>query len=85
MEGNYLEYNPNIKNGINETNEPNETSEICETKPNLPIKPEEMTLEEIYEEFWEFISDDNPEFKELIIKDKKRRSKSKIPSISYHP
>ena len=82
LEGNYLEYNPNIKNGTNETNE---TSEICETKPNLPIKPEEMTLEEIYEEFWEFISDDNPEFKELVIKDKKRRSKSKIPSISYHP
>ena len=48
-------------------------------------KPKEMTLEEIYEEFWEFISDDNPEFKELVIKDKKRRSKSKIPSISYHP
>ena len=76
LEGNYLEYNPNIKNGTNETNE---------TKANLPIKPKEMTLEEIYEEFWEFISDDNPEFKELIIKDKKRRSKSKFSSISYHP
>jgi len=88
LESNYLEYNPNIKNGTNETNESNEsneTSENSETKANLPIKPKEMTLEEIYEEFWEFISDENPEFKELIIKDKKRRSKSTISSISYHP
>ena len=32
-----------------------------------------MTLEEIYEEFWEFVDEDNPEFQEFIIKDKRRK------------
>ena len=76
MEGNHIEYNPKTLN---------RTNEINETKDKVPIKPKEMTLEDIYEEFWEFIPDDNPEFKELIIKDKKRRSISKFSSVSYYP
>jgi hypothetical protein len=35
---------------------------------------QDMTLEEIYNEFWEYIDDDNETFRELIIKDKKRRN-----------
>ena len=31
-----------------------------------------MSNEEIYEEFWEFIADDNAEFQEFILKDKRR-------------
>ena len=38
-----------------------------------------MTLKEIYEEFWEFIDDENEFFHEFIIKDN-RRQKSSINS-----
>ena len=33
----------------------------------------EMTLEEIYDEFWDLFNDDNEEFKEFIIKDERRK------------
>jgi len=40
----------------------------------------EMTLKEIYEEFWEFIDDNNEEFKKFIQTDKRRKElKSKDP------
>lgn len=32
-----------------------------------------MSLKEIYEEFWEFIEEDNEEFREFIIKDNRRK------------
>jgi hypothetical protein len=76
LEGNHLEYCPKITD---------KTIEKEGKEANFSIHQKEMTLEEIYEEFWEFIPDDNPEFKEFIIKDKKRRSKSKIFSTSYYP
>ncbi|MFX1394485.1 MAG: hypothetical protein ACFFAH_13045 [Promethearchaeota archaeon] len=64
LEGNHLEYKPNkIENhNINRKDD-----------GDLSNKNKEMELQEIYEEFWEFIDDDNHEFKEFIIKDKKRR------------
>jgi len=64
LEGNHLEYKPNKieNNNINRKDE-----------EDLFNKNKEMGLQEIYEEFWEFIDDDNPEFKEFIVKDKKRR------------
>lgn len=64
LEGNYLEYKPKKVKNIHMNNEPEKI---------VSNERKEMTLEEIYEEFWEFIDDDNPEFKEFIIKDKKRR------------
>jgi len=64
LEGNYLEYKPKKVKKIHMNSEP-EKIVSNETK--------EMTLKEIYEEFWEFIDDNNPEFKDFIIKDKKRR------------
>ncbi|TFG22656.1 MAG: hypothetical protein EU532_14190 [Promethearchaeota archaeon] len=36
-------------------------------------KNKEITLEDIYNEFWEFIDDDNLEFKKFIINDPRRR------------
>jgi len=33
----------------------------------------EKNLKKIYNEFWEFIDDDNLEFKELILKDNRRK------------
>ena len=63
LEGNYLEYNPK---------ESRKTIENFEGNNDISIK-QEMTLEEIYEEFWEFIDDENYEFREFIIKDKRRK------------
>lgn len=64
LEGNYLEYRP--KN--------NKKSQLNEQKRESSVMGNrEMSLEEIYEEFWEFIDDENYEFKELILKDVTRR------------
>jgi len=64
LEGNYLEYRPkNKKNPILDERK----------RETLVMGNNEMSLEEIYEEFWEFIDDDNYEFKELILKDVTRR------------
>lgn len=71
LEGNYLEYMPkNNKNPM--LNENKREISVMENK--------EMSLEEIYEEFWEFIDDDNYEFRELILKDGTRRKALKSES-----
>ncbi|GAH02345.1 unnamed protein product, partial [marine sediment metagenome] len=41
-----------------------------------------MTLQEIYEEFWEFIDDRNEIFRKFIIKDKKRRTLLRMRDLS---
>ena len=56
-EGNYLEYKPRKSKIQNSNNQ----------------KKKEMTLKDIYEEFWEFIDDDNEEFSEFIKNDVRRR------------
>ena len=65
MEGNYIEYSPKnlSSNDLSASSRRNNDSVIRK----------EMTLEQIYELFWDLIDDNNREFKELIIKDKKRR------------
>ena len=70
IEGNYIEYLPKekINNKFLRNPKSNEESKLRER---------DMTLEEIYDIFWEFIDDDNREFKELIIKDKNRRKSLK--------
>ncbi|MFX0048841.1 MAG: hypothetical protein ACFE8G_11845, partial [Candidatus Hermodarchaeota archaeon] len=45
-------------------------------------KKNKMTLEEIYEEFWEFIDDNNEIFRRFIIKDNKRRTKFKMRALA---
>ncbi|MFX1259879.1 MAG: hypothetical protein ACFFAN_18675 [Promethearchaeota archaeon] len=64
LEGNYLEYNPKKK--LNRIEYSKNAKQIFEKKVI-------MHLEQIYEEFWEFIEDDNYIFREFILKDKKRR------------
>ncbi len=59
LEGNFVEYQ------LKKTNIP------IESKNSKP-KSKKMTLEEIYKEFWEYIDDDNQEFKEFIQKDTRR-------------
>ncbi|MFX1316941.1 MAG: hypothetical protein ACFE9T_13850 [Promethearchaeota archaeon] len=53
IEGNYIEYNP-IKS---------------KTENEKIQKKNKMTLKDIYEEFWEFIDEDNQEFSEFIKND----------------
>ena len=78
LEGNFVEYNPNkIKeNHIKEVSleKPlKENEKTVDDEIRLSEVKKEKTLEEIYEEFWEFIDDDNYEFKVFIINDQKRR------------
>jgi hypothetical protein len=64
FEGNYVEFNPKRKN--NRDSRP----------PPPPIASErnkgKRTLKDIYDEFWEFINDNNVDFKKFIEKDKRR-------------
>ncbi|MFX1302357.1 MAG: hypothetical protein ACFFBV_01665 [Promethearchaeota archaeon] len=60
LEGNYLEYKP--KNTKSKKNE-------YQKKPSHQNK---MTLEEIYDEFWEFIDENHEKFKDFIDKDSRR-------------
>ena len=62
MEGNYVGYRPNVKD-----------NKDLRQKSNESKKHEgERSLKEIYDEFWEFIDDNNSEFKDFISKDKRR-------------
>lgn len=45
-------------------------------------KKNNMTLQEIYEEFWEFIDDKNEIFRKFIINDKKRRTLLRMRALS---
>ncbi|MFX1393869.1 MAG: hypothetical protein ACFFAH_09875 [Promethearchaeota archaeon] len=63
MKRNTLIYNPNISRKSKTTSQ--------EKKERHPLK-KEMSLKEIYEEFWEFIDDDNIVFREFIINDPRR-------------
>lgn len=62
VEGNYVGYQPNVKN-INVLKQKSQESKKLESK---------RSLKSIYSEFWEFIDDNNSEFKDFIIKDKRR-------------
>lgn len=44
-----------------------------EWNPQKKVENKEKSLEEMYDEFWEFIDEDNTEFQEFIIKDKRRK------------
>ncbi|MEJ2295484.1 MAG: hypothetical protein P8Y23_12050 [Candidatus Lokiarchaeota archaeon] len=60
FEGNYVEYIPNMDHTTNGKNNSNSNEK-------------KMTLADIYKEFWEYIDDDNQEFKEFIKKDSRRK------------
>jgi hypothetical protein len=44
--------------------------EVCNNKNKL----NKMSLKEIYEEFWEYIDDENTKFKSFVLKDSRRNS-----------
>ena len=66
LEGNYVEYRS--KNH-------HQSIQSVPTRNRKMNVRKAMSNEEIYEEFWEFIADDNAEFQEFIIKDKRRKKK----------
>jgi len=68
LEGNYLEYRS--KRNLHQN-----TEKSLKNKQELNSKGKQMSLEDIYEEFWEFIIDDNEDFSEYIRKDTRRRNK----------
>jgi hypothetical protein len=45
-------------------------------------KKNKMTLQEIYEEFWEFIDDNNEVFRRFIVNDKERRMHLKMKNLA---
>jgi len=63
LEGNYVEYRPDVKK-INVLKQKSQENKKDEGK---------RSLKEIYNEFWEFIDDNNSDFKEFISKDKRRQ------------
>jgi len=83
---NYVEYSPKeTQNSDTEDQNKNENTLKKEETQQLQNKKtvkddqseetpkrKEMTLEEIYDEFWEFIDDDNHEFRKFITKDPRR-------------
>ena len=81
FQGNYVKYNPQ-ETQKNDTEDQNKNEDNIEKGESQYIKREEqgketpkrkeMTLEEIYDEFWEFIDDNNHEFREFIVNDPRR-------------
>jgi hypothetical protein len=59
LEGNYLEYSPKKIQNFN-------------LKNRNPTIKKEMSLRDIYNEFWEFIDESNEKFKVFIDKDLRR-------------
>lgn len=71
LESNYVEYKPRKGNHQNH-------KKLPEVKSLHDLNKKEMSLADIYEEFWEFIADDNEEFFEYINKDSRRRNANSI-------
>jgi len=60
----------------------NKIKERTNSTPERISKRKKMTLKEIYEEFWEFIDNENEFFHEFIIKDNRRQKSSINSNIS---
>jgi len=68
---------------IKSLNSVNNAEESDSKRENVP-KCKVATLEEIYEEFWEFIDEDNEKFQKFIINDKRRKKLSIDPNINEY-
>ena len=71
---------------LGKTNSPHSvnSAEDGDLKREIDIKSKSATLKEIYEEFWEFIDDDNEKFHKFIINDKNRKKFSIDPNIKEY-
>ena len=84
LEGNYLEYRPrqansdnNNQQNINRVDNKSEQENQHQSKENNS-KSKKMTLQDIYNEFWEFIDDNNELFHKFIKNDVRRKEKQKL-------
>ncbi|MHA1489756.1 MAG: hypothetical protein ACTSRI_08875 [Promethearchaeota archaeon] len=69
LEGNFLQYCPKkVQHG----------EEYEKKKKKISLREKKMSLKDIYEEFWEFINDDNKTFQKFIENDKRRQTKKLI-------
>ena len=75
LDGNNVKYQP-----LNNAKNREDIALKKETKTRTKIK--KMTLKKIYEEFWEFIDDNNIEFQKFIINDKRRKNISKYTNLN---
>jgi hypothetical protein len=87
IEGNFIEFKPDGNPDLTKYEEMKSKLYVKEeiisnSKPNKQKKKSvnsrksrEMTLEEIYDEFWEIIDDENEDFKHLIEIDNRRKNK----------
>lgn len=76
LNGNYLKYNPKGSNN-NDEDIPKKLTVKKASKKKIPQKKkteEKTALKEIYEDFWEFIDENNVEFREFIINDTRRKN-----------
>jgi hypothetical protein len=71
LNGNIVEYKP-IYDDKNNTLSTKEEKSQCLNEENTK-KDKIKSLKQIYDEFWEFINEDNEIFKDFIIKDPKRQ------------
>ncbi|MFX0060151.1 MAG: hypothetical protein ACFE85_14340 [Candidatus Hodarchaeota archaeon] len=83
LEENFVEYNPkNTNNKLKKKNNLFITEEIIESSKRIRgmenqtdcTKKKMINLKEIYDEFWEFIDNDNNDFKEFIQSDPRRKN-----------
>ena len=65
LEGDYLEYKPKVAPKLND-----KYQKYC--KQENKLKPK-IDLQELYDEFWEFIDEDNKLFKDFIKNDTRRK------------
>ena len=70
LEGNYLEYHPKNNIPVLNSNKP----DPHQSKDENSRRNKTKTLKEIYDEFWEFIDENNETFKRFIEGDKRRKS-----------
>jgi hypothetical protein len=90
IEGNYIEFRPNDAHKVKETVEKKLLKKNLIIKEEILSNPNNkkmdnpppidekhvMSMEEIYDVLWEFIDDENEEFKQFIEVDNRRKSKS---------
>jgi hypothetical protein len=73
-EGNYVEYLPKDYKMPKKKETTSQKEIIPRKKENFgQSESKERNLKEIYEDFWEYIEDDNEIFREFIIKDDRRK------------
>jgi phage pi2 protein 07 len=70
-EGNYLKYYPEESFNKIDKNKTHSKLQSSFSADSLE-KQKNITLEEIYDDFWDFIGDDNEAFQKFIIRDKRR-------------